>query len=400
MAPKRKSQAAARADQAVLAVPTCRFNDLPDEIIVAIAQWLPLKDIRREEQPKRHLGADLARFSIVNKRVRILLAERVLFQEYDLTKASYEHLKDLSEYHEWLLGANQVRLPICIPYGSDLHIGRTPTEYDVAMADLISKLSNLTSVILVLPPWPATGTARPSEYEFRLQHMIRAASQLSSINTIEVENIDSTQNAHHVTYLQGVLEVWPHADQITSLNLYSHEELDGPPYLELLQTANSFSDLRTRTLLTQVEVDGLKHCPQISPLPASHAVRNLEIANICGSANDFVALNLTAQLLNSCSQLRILSMDALDFVWIHGSKDHPHGISLPDLRSLDLRCDFRPGVNISRKEVNSLDRTDTVLATSPIIELEMVSLKAAKLVSNIMDFHRARLPNLKQLLIQ
>ena len=71
MPPELTPQAVAGASQNASNVMMTRtFADLPDEVIVAIASWLPGKDAERQGQPVRHRPPDLANFSLANKRLR------------------------------------------------------------------------------------------------------------------------------------------------------------------------------------------------------------------------------------------------------------------------------------------------------------------------------------------
>lgn len=99
-----------------------------------------------------------------------------------------------------------------------------------------------------------------------------------------------------------------------------------------------------------------------------------------------------------CSSLSTLSMNAYDFILLQEDRSEPHGVMLPHLQSLDLRCNWYDRIHFSCTAVFSLDRSDTILSTSPIQELEMKSIESAVLICRILTFKRATLPSLRQLL--
>ena len=89
----------------------------------------------------------------------------------------------------------------------------------------------------------------------------------------------------------------------------------------------------------------------------------------------------------------------LDFVWCQQSSEAPHAVCLPNLRSLKLRCLAMEHAHIDSDLLASLDRSDTILATSPIQELEADSLEAAQLVCGILTLERVKLSSMRQLLL-
>ena len=111
MVATRRSQKAA---QQYLSVPKRTFADLPNEIIVAIARWLPCKDIKREGQARRHVPPDQASLSLLDTRTRAILVRHVLYERLNLKLATYEHLKELRDRPEWLSGVKDFRVCIAV----------------------------------------------------------------------------------------------------------------------------------------------------------------------------------------------------------------------------------------------------------------------------------------------
>ena len=394
MVATRRSQKAAEQK---LSAPKRTFADLPDEIIVDIALWLPQKDHKRPGLPRRHLPPDLASFSLTDKRIRALLAERILFNESKLTLATYEHLKELSEHREWLHGARNIRLPIHTAYNSGRHPGRTAQEYDAMLASVIGKIERLNSVTFSVAP---SADIDESDYpESYLTCSLRAVAKHEEIHAV-VLNLHNSVQEYEFGLAAAFIQAWPEPEKLTGLGLSITDDLDAPLYIRLVKIIESFPKLERCVVWTnKIAAGAMQHLPQSFSCHRQTALRFLHLSATCAASADAIAIQIITGILRACPLLRKLDINFSDFLWVHESKSGPHGICLPLLQHLCLTSTARPMSGFNDGIIDRLDRSDTVLATSPIMELEMDSLQAARLVCGMMTFARAKLPNLKQLLL-
>ena len=370
------------------------FADLPDEVIVAIAGWLPGKDAERHGQPVRHQPPDLANFSLANKRVRRLLVAGLLYFRYDLTRASYEHLLELTSHEEWLASIRHIHLPMFLNVASDLHIGRSAHEYDLVLASIMARTHILTAITLDMLYSNQADVLKI----VHLPTTVRATTKVQTISKIVIHNLKhSLQHAHAFSFLLGVLQTWSNAEAIKRLSFSSKILIDGEAYIQLWQTVESFPCLKNVFFMMSVSDFGLDDLPRSAWLPRQNSLQVLNLKAVCGAADDDAAIELIIRMLGACPQLSRLTLDALDFIWLQQFKSLPHKICLPRLRILSLRVSSRRADHFKTTSIKALDRSDTILATSPITELQMTSVQSARLICDILRFQRVSLSHLRQL---
>lgn len=311
-----------------------------------------------------------------------------------MTRASCEHLLELASHEEWLTSVRHIKLPIFLDFASDLHVGRSAHEYDLLLASIIAKARKLTTVTLDMLYSSQVGALNM----VHLPTTVRATTKVHTIRSIVIRNFkNSRQHAHTFSFLLGVLQTWSNAEAVTQVSLLSKSQLDGEAYNQLWQTIESFPCLTKVVFMMSVSNFGLHYVPRSAWLPRQNTLQVLNLKSVCIAADDDAAIKLIIRMLGACPQLSRLTLDALDFIWLQQFKSLPHKICLPRLRILSLRSSSRRADHFKTTSIKALDRSDTILATSPIAELQITSVQSARLICDILQFQRVSLPNLRQL---
>ena len=231
----------------------CTFADPPSELIVPIAEWLPKKNLRRLDVtgdpisgPIQRISADLANLSVVNQRVRALLAERVIFQRMDLTKTTYTGLEEILEHQGWLANVLTIECPIVVANALNLYPGRTAHEYDAILATVIGRACNLVEIALNMKPSVSFATV-PAAERVHLTATLRLISRQNNIARIIIKRAHS---AIDHAYIIGMLQTWPQADNVRSIAIHGIPdtlEKRLPSFAHLWQTVASFPRVRNFT---------------------------------------------------------------------------------------------------------------------------------------------------------
>ena len=384
----------------------CTFADLPSELIVRIAGWLPRKDLRRLKagdvtpQPRRRISADLANLSVVNQRVRAVLAERVIFKRLDLTRTTYDGLKEILEHRDWLVNVVTNKLQVAVAAALNLYPGRTVYEYDALMADVIAKACKLNHIVLNLSSIGAE-TRFLAACRVYLTRTLRTISQSNRIDSI---NLDCARSTADYTYILGLLQSWPNAEKVRCLPVSDTQQAQGSKlhiFVHLWQTAASFPQLRDLySCIDLLLPSGRFLDGSLLVLPSISTLRYLRLEAMYDTRDACVdAGTVLAQVLQACLQIETFSVDALDFLWLHQDSPARYEVHLPRLRALELRCNTRPDVLLDDHDIELLTRPNSILSASPIRELEIDSLGAARFVCRLMRFDHAALRHLRQLVL-
>ena len=314
-------------------------------------------------------------------------------------------MREIYEHREWLANVVTIECPVAVAKASPLHTGRAAIEYDALLANVLTKATKLVEIILNVTlirapgwqPWPASECVH-------LASTLRTISQNTNIGSITINHLVNPADYAHIL---GLLQVWPCADRVrrvTFINTPGAEPFTSYNFIDLWQALALFPHLRSLSICMNFQAanalqfyGAARSSRSGLTLPALSSLRQLHLNRLCEGVYLPSEVDMLAQVLRACPSLRVLSMDAVDFIVLHQNTGAGEGLSLPHLTKLDLRCGAYSKMTFELDTIMPINRADSFVSTSPIRQLGVDSVGSAFIISHLLDSDQVRLTHLKEL---
>lgn len=336
--------------------------------------------------------------------MRSILAENILYAEWQIHTATHEHLLELHNHAEWQRAVRTITVPLETCTSTGRYPGRTAAEYDALMASVISKTHRVHGAT-----FRCYGhIAQPEEHKSCLPETLRIIGNALHVQSLTFTRVDRSNTASRIV---GMLQAWPQTLAIREIHLHvahlrhparSMCTIDVNEYLQVWETLAIFVNMRTLCLMMYIDSQTSRNAVNNAQFPTGLSfpgLLDLTLAALYPIQDAAKPRNLVAQILRACPQLERLSIHVQDLAWMYASGGESHAVSLSHLRRLNLRCHDRELVDhaVSKTTLQTLARTNTMLATSPIEELEADSMEEMKILMSLMS--TCKLSHLKQVLL-
>ena len=321
---------------AKMTLPSAHFANLPADILVNIAGWLPIKNNYLAGEPRTHIGRDRGNLSLVNKRTRKVMVSTILFRVLDMCRSSYAHLRELYYHPSWYQAVEMVTIRISVQPSSHLLHGHSVSAYDALLAKVLSRTIKLKKVTWKY--W-ADDSVRQAYSGSLLTETMRALTALSTIRHIAADDMLTNADMYHTL---GILQAWPGVSSLKSIYMASdfsndwYEEPDLQAYLHIWEVIATFPNLdtvvvalRPKPLIGQALRDARLICRPLN-------LDGLTLDRVYHTRTEVVDSKLVARILGLCSRISNLTLDVYDLAWMPNDVDRRHSVRLPYLRSLRM----------------------------------------------------------------